>query len=187
MLLKWRRFILLEVKGTIIKSSSDQVCSTKTSCYQPRICVGTSQVEDSIFKSKNRHLHKCEYSTNQCIQGVIQGSWLCYAGTKQQNGITTYTTQKINVLGFCYLFVVHPDRKCLKKITFQVVKHEGSVIVSCVTSLELGLIQLHSVFNESVPDCWRLLYSEADHPNKCKYKNIRSSSSVRNNASSIEV
>ena len=59
--------------------------------------------------------------------------------------------------------------------------------MSCVTSLELGLIQLHSVFNDSVPDCGRLLYSEADHPNKCNYKNIKSSSSVSDNASAIEV
>ena len=67
------------------------------------------------------------------------------------------------------------------------VNHEGSVIVSCVTSLELGLIQLHSVFNKNVPDCERLLYSEADHPHKYKYQNTESSSSVSNNASPIEV
>ena len=104
-----------------------------------------------------------------------------------KHGITTHTTEKINVLGSCDLFVVHPDTKCLKKITFQVVNHEGSVIVSCVTSLELGLIQLHSVFNDSVTDCERLLYSEADHPNKYKHQNIESSSNVSDNASPIEV
>ena len=61
--------------------------------------------------------------------------------------------EKINVLGSCDLFVVHLDTKCLKKITFQVVNHEGSVIVSCVASLELGLMQIHSVFNKMNPDC----------------------------------
>ena len=104
-----------------------------------------------------------------------------------KHGITMYTTEKINVLGSCDLFVVHPDTKCLKKITFQVANHKGSVIVSCATSLELGLIQLHSVFNESVPDCGRLLYSEADHPNKSNYQNIESSSSVSDNAYATEV
>ena len=69
------------------------------------------------------------------------------------DGISTYTAEKIQVLGSCDLFVVHPDTKCLKKITFQVVNHEGSVIVSCETSLELGLIKLHSVFNDSFPHC----------------------------------
>ena len=104
-----------------------------------------------------------------------------------KDGISTYIAEKIQILGSCYLFVVYPDTKCLKQITFQVVNHEGSVVVSCATSLELGLIQLHSVFNESVPDCGRLLYSEADHPNKCNYKNTKSSSSVSDNASAIEV
>ena len=82
------------------------------------------------------------------------------------DGISTYTAEKIQVLGSCDLFVVHPETRCLKEVAFQVVNHEGSVIVSCVTSLELGLIQLHSVFNDSVPDCGRLPYSEAYHPNK---------------------
>ena len=43
------------------------------------------------------------------------------------------------------------------------------------------------MFNDSVPDCVRLLYSEADHPNKYKYQNIKSGSSVSDNASPIEV
>ena len=104
-----------------------------------------------------------------------------------KDGISTYTAEKLQVLGSCDLFIVHPETRCLKEVTFQVVNHEGSVIVSCSTSLELGLIHLHSVFNDSVTDCGRLLYSEADHPNKCKYQNIKSSSSVSDNASAIEV
>ena len=104
-----------------------------------------------------------------------------------KNGITTYTTEKINVLGSYDLFVAHPETKCLKRVTFQVINHEGSVIVSCATSLKLGLIQLHSVFDDSVPDCGRLLYSEADHPNKYKYQNIESRSDVSDNASPIEI
>ena len=104
-----------------------------------------------------------------------------------KDGISTYTAEEIQVLGSCDLFVVHPETRCLKEVTFQVVNHEGSVIVSCATSLELGLIQLHSVFNENVPDCGRLIYSEADHLNKHKYQNIESSSSVSNNTSPIEV
>ena len=104
-----------------------------------------------------------------------------------KDGISTYTTEKIQVVGSCDLFVVHPEAKSLKEVIFQVVNHDGSVIVSCVRSLELGLIWLHSVFNDSVLDCERLLYSEADHSNKYRYQNIESSSSVSNNASTIEV
>ena len=72
------------------------------------------------------------------------------------DGISTYTAEKIQVLGFFDLFIVHPETRHLKKIKFQVVNHEGSVIISCVTSLELGLIQLHSVFNDCVPDCRKI-------------------------------
>ena len=104
-----------------------------------------------------------------------------------KDGISTYTTEKIQVLGSCDLFVVHPETRCLKEVTFQVVNHEGSVIVSCATSLKLALIQLHSVFNQSVPDCGKLLFSNADHPYKCKNEKIKSSSGVDDSASPIEV
>ena len=94
--------------------------------------------------------------------------------------ISIYTTEKINVLGSCGLFVLHPDTKCLKEVTFlQVVNHEGSVIVTCVTSLDLGLTQQHNELNASVPDCEILIFSSADHPNKYQNKKIESHSSVK--------
>ena len=71
--------------------------------------------------------------------------------SSSKDGISMYTTEKINVLGSCDLF------KCLKEVTFQVVNHEGSVIVSCVTSLNFGSIQPHSELNASVPDCGSLI------------------------------
>ena len=43
-----------------------------------------------------------------------------------------------------------------KEVTSQVVSHEGSVIVSCATGLDLGLKLPHSELNASVPDCGRL-------------------------------
>ena len=106
--------------------------------------------------------------------------------SKSKSGISTYTTEKIPVLGSCDLFVMHPDTRCLKEVTFQVVNHEGTVIVSCVTSLDLGLIQPHSELNASVPDCGRLIFG-ADHPNKYQNKKIESSSSVSNNVYVREV
>ena len=104
-----------------------------------------------------------------------------------KDGMSSYTAEKIQVLGSCDLFVVQPETRCLKEVTFQVVNHEGSVIVSCATSLELGLILLHSVFSDSVPDCGRLPYSQASHQNKYQYQTMESSSIVSNNASPIEV
>ena len=41
------------------------------------------------------------------------------------------------------MFVVHPDTKFLQKVTFQVTSYEGSVTVSCATSIVLGLIHPH--------------------------------------------
>ena len=95
-----------------------------------------------------------------------------------KDGISTYNSEKINILGSCDMFVVHPDIKCSKEVTLQVVIHEGSVIILCVTRLDLGLIQPHSELNASVPDCRRLIFSSVDHPNQYKYKKIKSSSSV---------
>ena len=95
-----------------------------------------------------------------------------------KNGISTYTTENIPVLGSCDLCVVHSDTRCLKKVTIQVVNHEGSVIVSCATSLDLGLIQPQGKLNASIPDFGRLIFSSADHPNKYQNKKTESSSSV---------
>ena len=54
--------------------------------------------------------------------------------------VKMYTTEKIKIVGFCKMFVVHPDTQLLQEVTFQVTSNESSVIVSCSTSIELGLI-----------------------------------------------
>ena len=55
-------------------------------------------------------------------------------------------------------------------MTFQVVNTEGSVIMSCATSISLNLIQIHSELHSSVPECGKLIYSCADDPEKYKHK-----------------
>ena len=87
----------------------------------------------------------------------------------KKNGIDTYTTEKIPVIGSCGLFVLHPDTKCFEKVSFQVVNIEGSVIVSCTTSINLNLIEIHSELDTSVPDCARLFYSCTDDQAKHQY------------------
>ena len=82
---------------------------------------------------------------------------------------------------------MHPDTRCLKEVTFQVVNHEGSVFGSCMTSIELGLIQPHSALNTGIPDCERLIYSNADHPDKSKSKKIEPVSKVSKDVYAIEV
>ena len=49
--------------------------------------------------------------------------------------IRTNTTDKINTLGSCSLFVVHPDTSSMKQVTFYVKSHEHSAVLSCETSL----------------------------------------------------
>ena len=73
------------------------------------------------------------------------------------------------------MFVVHPDTKLLHEVTFQVTSHEGSVIVSCATSLELGLIHPHRKLDE-LPEEGSLIYSRADMPKKKKNKNCQAES-----------
>ena len=70
------------------------------------------------------------------------------------------------------MFVVHPDTKLLHEVTFQVNSHEGSVIASCATSIELGLIHPHRNLDE-VPEEGSLIYSRADMPKGNKNKNCQ--------------
>ena len=85
--------------------------------------------------------------------------------------VKTYTTEKIKIAGSCKMFVVHPDTKLLQEVTFQVTSLEDSVIVSCATSIELGLIHPHRNL-DVVPEEGSLIYSIADLPKKQRKKNF---------------
>ena len=71
-------------------------------------------------------------------------------GSKLEIG--TYTTDKIKDVGSCVLYVVHPDTQCLQEVTFQVTSHEGSVVLSCMTTLALSLVQPHASL-DYLPPC----------------------------------
>ena len=101
-------------------------------------------------------MHKLLYKDPDCVK----------IAPCSKSGISTYTTEKTPVLGSCDLFIVHPNTRSLKLVTFQVVNCEGSIIISCATSLELGLIQLHIVLYTRVPDGRRLIFSSANDPKK---------------------
>ena len=83
--------------------------------------------------------------------------------------VKTYCTEKIQIVGSFNFFALHPDTKCLQEVTFQVTNHEGSVIISCATSLKLGLIQPHRGL-DVIPEKASLIYSKADFPVKQKNK-----------------
>ena len=61
--------------------------------------------------------------------------------------------------------------------------HEGSVIVSCATSINLNLIQPHSELYSRVPKYGRLIYSCADDPGEHKYKKMKLNVSMSDNTS----
>ena len=92
--------------------------------------------------------------------------------------VKTYTTEKIKIFGSCKMFVVHPDTKLLHEVTFQVTNHEGSVVVSCATSLELGLIHPHRNLDE-LPEEGSLICSKADMPKQKRNKNTQAKKYVQ--------
>ena len=55
--------------------------------------------------------------------------------------IGTYTKYAVKIVGSCKFYLVHPDTKKLQEVTFFVAKNDGSVLLSCTTTLALGLIQ----------------------------------------------
>ena len=50
----------------------------------------------------------------------------------------TYTDNKVKLIGACEVYVVHPSTKTSDTVTFFVTCNEGSVLISCATSLALG-------------------------------------------------
>ena len=81
--------------------------------------------------------------------------------------IGTYTIDTVNFVGSCMFYLVHPDSKFLQEVTFYVANNNGSVLLSCATTLALGLIQPHTRFDCLLPRA-SLITSGADHPEKNK-------------------
>ena len=60
------------------------------------------------------------------------------APSKFEIGI--YTSGTVKLVGSCIFYLVHPDTKCLQEVTFYVASNNGSVLLSCVTTLTLCLV-----------------------------------------------
>ena len=75
----------------------------------------------------------------------------------------TYTNKKVKIIGSCSLYVIHPDTRYMEEIPFFVASNEGSILISCATSLALGLIKPHEKLNHPPPEGNRnIIYSSAD-------------------------
>ena len=78
-----------------------------------------------------------------------------------------YATDTANLVGYCVFYLGHPDTKHLQEVIFYVASNNSRVLLSCVTTLALGLILPHSRL-DYLPPRASLITSSADHPKKIK-------------------
>ena len=81
--------------------------------------------------------------------------------------IETYTNDVVKIIGTCFFYLVHPESKQLMKVLFFVGKENGSVLLSCRTTMELGLIRPH-VRIDYLPPRASLLTSTCDQLSKTR-------------------
>ena len=81
--------------------------------------------------------------------------------------VGTYTTDTVKIIGTCKIYLVHPDCNKPNKATFYVASNEGSVLLSCDTSLTFGLIHQGPRLDYLPPKA-SLIMSSAEHPRKTK-------------------
>ena len=86
--------------------------------------------------------------------------------------IETYPSEIVKIIGTCHFYLVHPESKHLLKVTFFIAKENGSVLLSCRTTMELGLIKPRTGLDYLPPKA-RLLTSTCDQPSKTRpYKPV---------------
>ena len=81
--------------------------------------------------------------------------------------IGTYTNDTVKIVGTCKLYLVLPDTKKLIETTFYVATNDGSILLSCNSTLALGLIQPRSRL-DYLPQRASLITSAQDHPKRTK-------------------
>ena len=81
--------------------------------------------------------------------------------------IGTYTTDTVKIIGSFMFYLVHLDTKKLIEVTFSIAENNGSMSLSCKTTLMLGLIQPRTRLDYLSPRA-RLITSSADHHKKTK-------------------
>ena len=81
--------------------------------------------------------------------------------------IGTYMTDTIRIIGTTIIYLILPDSKKPTKMTFHVASNEGSMLLSCNTSLTLGLIQSRPRL-DYLPPRASLITSNKDYPRKTK-------------------
>ena len=77
--------------------------------------------------------------------------------------IGTYTADSIKIIGTMVIYLIHPDSKQPTEMTFHIASSEGSVLLSCNASVQLGLIH-HRPQLDYLPPQASLITSKEDHP-----------------------
>ena len=73
--------------------------------------------------------------------------------------IGTYTMDTIKIIRTTTIYLLHPDSKKLVETTFYITSNEGSILLSCNTSLTLGLIHYRTKL-DYLPPRSRLIISK---------------------------
>ena len=107
----------------------------------------------------------CKHNACKCLQVLRDPDCKKLAPSKLELG--TYTTDTVTLVGSCVFYLVHPDTKHLQEVRFYVASNNVSVLLSCATTLALGLIQPHTWY-DYLPPRASLITSSADHPKKTK-------------------
>ena len=155
-----------------------------------RTHISHLEVPTPVYLMANLAYHLQEYHTrNQCLWTRLDTStdvnlmpmavyYLMFKDpqlkklTPSNMEIETYTTEVVKIIGMCHFYLVHPESKQLSKVMFFVAKENGSVLISCRTTMELGLIK-PCVCLDYLPPKARLLTSTCNQPSKTKsYKPI---------------
>ena len=110
--------------------------------------------------NQNWHLHRCKYNASQYIQVLFKDPD-CVKIAPSTLQLGTYTNKKVKLLGSCNLYLIHPDTRCITEVTFFVASNEGSILISCAKSLDLGLIKPHDRLDHLPPE-GNVIFSSAD-------------------------
>ena len=108
----------------------------------------------------------CQLMYTSCYTKMMIVQFL-HQATKLQWKPTPLKRSRSLDLVICLYYT--QTQKCLQEVIFQVTSHEGSVIISCASSLELGLIQPQRGL-DVVPEKGSIIYNKADLPVKQKNK-----------------
>ena len=88
--------------------------------------------------------------------------------------IGTYKTDTVKIVGSSLFYLIHLETEKLQEVTFYVARNDATVLLSCTTTLVLGLIQPCTRLDYL---CHRacLITSSLDHPRKTKRVSVHRS------------